>query len=453
MIKELVMHVKMVANEGGINKGIAHFNTNAKKFTKDFFTHKNLVCTSHGLFFGKKGGLQVSQKTNLANENSIDLLKDKLFLNSKEMFDTYQGLKSIRGNFCKEMVQVKVDDQNTISGTVVCIFCGEDKKSANVKVYGRKTETSLGWVLSNLKTHVNKHHVLNPQKKDVVPEVKKVTMATNKNTSDTLALNTVCSDTKDASEIVLSCNDNINTPKTLALCIEPCSAEKRNLDDEIDNFVNLVHVQLMTQNIKMQNTAILNKENTSKLILENKISVEICETKSDGNCLFSALAHQLFYCKINDADHQLRTKELRQHVVQHINKNFLRYENELKGRIHEIKKGVKIDNMENDCLNFVNHCLVKPNCWGGSESLKAISEIQQVNIIIIHQNGSINLASSFNPIHVQCVIILFRNNNHYESIVNISKENITNFVEILAKNNQKHQKFLRDAENSAILIE
>lgn len=224
-------------------------------------------------------------------------------------------------------------------------------------------------------------------------------------------------------------------------------SNEQSLDDEWNSCENTVYIQMWTQNIKMINITLLNKENCHELCLGKAKTIKICEIEKDGNCLFAALTHQIFHKKLNSVEHVAKTQGLRQNVVKHILENFAHYEKELKGRIYEMRNRSKTENAQTDCLNYVKHCLSQPSCWGGAEALKAVSEIHQLNIFIIHPDGSCNSAIPYNSKFNRSVTLFFRDKNHYESVIEISRIDLTFFAKAIAAQEQKHQLFLYDFKN------
>lgn len=71
----------------------------------------------------------------------------------------------------------------------------------------------------------------------------------------------------------------------------------------------------------------------------------------------------------------------------------------------------------------------QPGCWGGFESLKAITNVYKINIFIFCENGDYYFADRFNDEYDKSVFIAFReasgknrtdtNRNHYDSACQI----------------------------------
>lgn len=183
-----------------------------------------------------------------------------------------------------------------------------------------------------------------------------------------------------------------------------------------------------------------------RIVRNSNWGQKISDIDGDGCCMFAALSHQLFYTALTSVEHSTKTNELRQSVVKYINKNILLFENELRGRVHERKQGMRLDDMVKECYEFLNEVLPLSGTWGGAESLKAITEMYNVNILIIHPDGSCNFARRFNAEHKRFAIILYQNKNHYQSIIEIPRKNIALYAKDLTNQEKQHQHFSLDVK-------
>lgn len=148
--------------------------------------------------------------------------------------------------------------------------------------------------------------------------------------------------------------------------------------------------------------------------------------------MFAALAQQLFYVKVNGTEHARATKELRKKSADYIKANYDSFQHEIKGRV--LDRNLQAENIQQECSVFVNHCLPKPGCWGGFESLKAISQIYKVNILIFNENGDYYFAQKFNMTYDRSVFIGFSNaNKHATSSVSNDRNHYDPVVEINPK--------------------
>lgn len=110
----------------------------------------------------------------------------------------------------------------------------------------------------------------------------------------------------------------------------------------------------------------------------------------------SSLAHQIYGCQINSAEHEKMTVELRENSVKHIQTNFEKYKQYLNGRVYEQSKNpIDPRNSDSECRIFSNACLARSNCYGGIESIVAISHMMEINIIFISENGDGHMSTDF----------------------------------------------------------
>lgn len=202
----------------------------------------------------------------------------------------------------------------------------------------------------------------------------------------------------------------------------------------------------------MTNSSILNGEKTQQLKfkiddkrtnIQRSVTINICQIEGDGSCLFGSIAHQLFNSKVSSEEHVQKTKQLRKDVVLHINKNLSRFENVLKGRIYERKMKMPVDDIQSECYNFVNFHLTESSCFGGTESLEAISQLYGINIVIISEN-EVYLGSTFNSNNKHSIVIVYRNRIHYDSSVDLNNEDISYFAKILAEKINQNDCFVRE---------
>lgn len=138
---------------------------------------------------------------------------------------------------------------------------------------------------------------------------------------------------------------------------------------------NLIR-QMSFQNIKMKNTVAKNKGKiiersfrANVLNILSNMSIGVCETPSDGNCLFGAICHQLHRLEIGSEQHKTLMEKLRMDVVKHIENNMTDYLFIMKDRIYHKNPGIKIIDLEKEIKCFLEQSLSKDKCWGGVMNL------------------------------------------------------------------------------------
>lgn len=97
------------------------------------------------------------------------------------------------------------------------------------------------------------------------------------------------------------------------------------------------------------------------------------------------------------------------------------------------------------------------------ETIKAISDTQNVNIIVMNEKGVCNLPNHYNIEADKSLLVLFgpvngkscKNNEqrtHYDSIVNIPQQKIASIAKDLSEAEKKHSEFLAEVNTSNILV-
>lgn len=162
------------------------------------------------------------------------------------------------------------------------------------------------------------------------------------------------------------------------------------------------------------------------------------------NCLFSSIAHQLYRLKIISRSHTAKAAELRKRVVKNILDpvNFPNYTYQLQECVYRSMKKEDIVDMGTECKLYVKLVLSKKGTWGGAESIRAISEMEEVNIIIFNEDGPCYTLCNMNVKYKRSIGIAYRCQQkgddirtHYDSVCDIDA-NVLNLVaqEIEKKN-------------------
>lgn len=415
LIKELVEHVKRVVDGGGINSGLGQFK--AKGFQNTSRKRKKNMLSE-------------------IEENNNCSFRSGLFEKVMEHLRLHDTNLNLNG-LDESIVTVFTRNGFPIYGSVACIFCQRsNKKDAKPKrVYYHTGSGGKYWVLSNFTTHLKAHKTkfnysqsCNAQKDIVIIDnkVEKEVMQQSKESDNSL----ICVNDEKQNEQ----NKNIISI---------------NLDDEQ---VLTIYNQLSNQITEVTQAVLLNNDITETMRFKSDRSkyhsLTVAEIESDGNCCFSALAHQLFRRPIHSIEHKLETKNLRKNVVKHIldPQNYLFFEHELRGHIYDLKKADDIGNMDFECKFFVTHCLSKSGTWAGSETIKAVSRLYQVNIIIFNENETSVIIHDKNVQYDRSIAIAYRlseeneydgegnaNRNHYDSVCDINSDILYDSVEFLAQ--------------------
>lgn len=407
MILKMVRHVKEIVDK----QGLQHY-ADESIVPKKSLLQISMVNSVFGLVYGVHEKLNVEKTNKLV----IDTAQHRNILFEKAMatFSQFQkkDLQSKR-EFSVNMVEIKTDGDK-IKGKVSCIFCdGNNLLSVYCKTNGN-------WVLTNLTSHVNNKHL--KQVNEIVKRCEMLTINTDGDADDEAG----------SSELT-----------------------EHQMSDAL-------FTQISTQCIKMENTVSRSNEKTQskrfKIAARKYATVKYCQIPADGDCLFSGVVHQLFNTSIASADHKQKTQDLRKEVVKYIKEHLNDFIHSLKNRI---PSGSSIDIAQSG-ETFLNDQLSMPGFWGGMESIKAISKIHKVNIIVINDCGSSNLPNYFNIDANRSIMLLFGNANgkpcnnnvertHYDSIIHIPQEIITEIANELCNAELKHEKFLKEAQSNEVI--
>lgn len=110
---------------------------------------------------------------------------------------------------------------------------------------------------------------------------------------------------------------------------------------------------------------------------------------------------------------------------------------------------------ENECDIFLQSCLTRDNFFGGTESLKAVALMHEVNIIIFNESGPVYFALGFNPNYHKSILLAYRLDatssnlrNHYDSVAEVGLDLLYNCVQSLLDKESK-----KDELNKQSIIE
>lgn len=454
----IINHVKEVVNRIG---DYSHFDVtknHVKKLIKSWDTM--LVSTPAGLFFG-----DISQNSSSSlSKRNIEELRRVLIAKVKAHFESYQAKD--KKEFDENRVTLVCVD-GKYNGSIECLLCESHDVVVNYKPNGR----SGSWLLSNLFRHIKKNHSALCYSSNAMVRVKRSAspsadmvkeMGKSKKPDETHQVSYESDSyaviTNTSLQNIIKMNNSIVEMKIEPIACPITNNREADSKPNPDELEDTVYLQCSTQIIKMQNACILNKEKDMKFYSQIKFSeqsvtkeVNFCQVKGDGNCLFAAIAHQLYQMKIDSVQHSEFTKNLRMEVVRHISLNLPLFITYLKGRVydkHDVegkirrKFGSQTEREKHQeeiairCKSFVEEKLVG-GTWGGTESIKAISEIYEVNILIINEDGSCNMVGSFNMKFNRTIIITYRDGNHYDSVSVMNEKTILYFTKSLLTEQNK----------------
>lgn len=423
LIKAIVSHVKEIIDV----KGSRYFQEK-NLFVGKGNWKKTEVCSIGRYFVNDNRNTGVSKvvKNSAAQDLNVLQLQNELFNKTHKFFVKLGQNHAV--DFTANMVTVGIDNTK-IKGSVSCIICHNENKNKQIAVFYNKIDNC--WALSNLKKHTKIHsdeinHLIaateNGEVAECLPDIK----------NDSL---------KDTSHHI----ETLSEPDELVLVLETVPDDSVQLQ-VAENFENLLYSAICAQNIKMINSTLKYNETDVDMAFQiNNIAlgnVRICKINPDGNCLFGALAHQLYDIKINCVEHIQLTKNIRENVVKNIADNLQLFQHELRGRIYD-EENTKIDRA--DAVNGFLKKLQSSGFWGGSETLKAISYLHCVNIIVFKENGECYSALPLNVNYKRCILLAYRASgansfNHYDSVCQIKQNEILTCVKYLLISFEKQYK-------------
>lgn len=335
------------------------------------------------------------------------------------------------------------NDGTKVVGLVTCQVCAMTNKEKQICIQYEKSHTNscYYWSTSNFIKHMNKHRT-SAQTNDNRESKKRA-----KPGQSEIIEGELIQEEKDATECIDHESIKEEVPFDLSKGVV---SQPTIIPITQDYFTELIMNQIKTQN-EWLNEIMKSYKSSSLEAMEFKLNthdrlIEIIKIKKDSNCLFSSLCHQIFGYSPGSKEHEKVTKELRNDVVKHIDGNFDSFKFQLIGRLYE--KGdrnefVLDDNMDKQARDFVKNELRKASTWGGGESIKAVSEIHKVNIIVFPEKDTCRSLFDFNPKYHRTLAIshrlndlpnkLYDHRNHYESVSKISQHILFDISVALSK--------------------
>lgn len=362
-------------------------------------SRKDTSNLSIGVFFASKGS-QVHAADTPIESKSIVCCK----LNA-----ITKSLKLCKGSkFLDRHIKI-VNVGNKIRADVNCAFCEEESKTKVIVVQceTRNNKTANYWNFANLKKHL-KIHIDSKQ-----------------------------ADPEDIDQFIMNEREQNEAKNVIQNVDDVDDVENKT---KIESYERLLYQQFMNNNLEQTKKRLSHNESIGKMaiVMNGEVkSLQIIKIDGDGRCLYAALAHQIFDLKVNSVQHNDKTNEVREQVVEHIRNHMDDFEMELTSRVLDIKTNEDIHDMAAERKFIVNVCLPKKRFWGGGESIKAISIIYKVNIVSFDENGFCYFATDFNPDYNRCVIIAYRylgetnRRNHYDSVNEVNEDYLYSCIQRL----------------------
>lgn len=425
LIEELVEHVKRVVdNDGKINSGLNKFKNKSKRKITEKINKKKLdseldECENS------------SFKSDLFNK-VVECLKSQII---------EKKIANLNLDALDESI-VKVYTNNGIPtyGEVTCILCTKsNKKSCDKLIRPKRVYYHTGrggkyWVLSNFSKHLTKIHKISNDNFEG-NGLQQNNGDHEKSTQKLIEPIEVENINEESVICVAEVDDNKQTIISTEMQINQISSIYSQLSHQVNEMTTAVLVNGDTQGSMQFRSNEFTKETLTVAIIEG-----------NGNCCFSALAHQLFREPIQSKEHKAATKKLRKDVVQHIldPQNYTLFEHALKGHIYELKDPKNINDINFECKFFVTNCLSRSGTWAGAETIKAVSDLYRVNIIIFNEEETGVFIHNNRQKYDRTIAIAFRTStmcdnegnairNHYDSVCDINSTGLYDAIESISQ--------------------
>lgn len=420
LIKYLITHVKKLVDGKGENKGLKLFEPK-KSASSVQITEKTPS--------DQKQQQPTEKSTSDGIEDKIlPKLKSTLFEKIMECMQLYKVNEYIELESINESIVTIHKNDTHIYGEVYCVLCQnmpENKDAQPKRVSYSSNKNSKFWVTSNFVTHLKKYHKLSAP--TIAPKKSsKSVQARKKSEPSTSDLTVSQEDIENASVIIV---------------------ESQQSQENDEQFADNWYDQISRQITFMSKTVLENGDNQTnvhvKLNETDVITIQVVRSHPDGNCLFRSLAHQLYGHGKNTEQLNKECTKLRANVVEYIQQNAKSFDHEIKGRVYEnidnrnivrSQPDEKID-IAGECSFFINRLLSRDKYWGGAETLRAVSEIYSVNIIVFYEEEKYQVVSK---IFDKTISVAFRLRtstknsvvrNHYDSVTDIDATDIYNLTQ------------------------
>lgn len=440
LIIQMSKHVKSILDRNDEpNSGIKYFKIDEtdKKLRKNIYQGTEYYQHFCGRFFTLSNDLTFGTISKPISENRKDMIADTEKLKSQLAADVQNWLitkstEEYSSSFEDSMISVESESNGKIIGKIVCVFCKVSKKRINrIRVSLKCSDSRIYWILSNFDTHVGRCHAAcsNVFSVDETDEI---------DSSGKNALNII----QKRSKMKEKAEKQIKTPKE-KLFSKIDRAKRSIITDKSKSTVDesTATIQMSVEIVTDSSHQVLNDVDLEKAIYE-QISTQIlkliqftmgvkctqCEMAfntddghehtlltlkiyRDGHCMFRSLAHQLWLEMLGTKEQNDSTLDLRAKIVAYINDNLSSFSWELKGSVFEMygdnPKMSDESFAKAECIRYLNEDLAK-SAWGGGETIKALTHMYKVNVLVVNEIGHYNYPAGFNINYPSSVILAYR---------------------------------------------
>lgn len=380
-------------------------------------------------------------------------LRAQLFQNLNKYLKSFAIDEAVLQKFSLNNVSVSIVD-GAINGEVYCFVCENEqnarikkRKTTGKKVHCVVTGNTRSWVCSNFGKHLKNSHKM--QQSQQTEETSLCQLDSNGGENLSVSSNY----SKQAIESINHSDDQhdekfaLEKNFTIEFVDVPVDQSSSKSNNE-----NILFQQVSTQIRKMFEATVSNEDDTEKvfynLLEPDSLCLNVALIPKDGDCLFRSIVHQLHCQKIRSDEQYNATQCLRRSVVEHITKNYSRYEPALKNRVYELKPLDEIANMDKERKHILKNCLPRRSYWGGFETLMAVTEMYNVNILVFNEHGVCYFINGFNQAFTRTLLLAYRLKNtdsndesenendelrnHYDSICDLPSADIWIVLQFLS---------------------
>lgn len=190
-------------------------------------------------------------------------------------------------------------------------------------------------------------------------------------------------------------------------------------------------VQIKRQLKEMRSSVNLQKVRRFRMFIEvnkKRIQIETIKIPGNGSCLFSAIHQQMNKVCVTSPDFDNDVQLLRKNVIEYIKNKQEEFDTELKNTIADYN-ACKYDDVTGADINYyLEHTMILPATWGGTETIKAVSEMFNVNVLVFTEDAKKHNFYKFDENKIQTIIVAYRKTrtpgsrhqfDHYDSVVGL----------------------------------
>lgn len=444
LILEVVDYVKQQLND----VGIGYFKTNIRRKV----SFQNVCQLSLGKFFARKETGQVVVSNSGVRSMNEEQMKERLFNDKlKPLIESLPETVEQFHGVSPDIIKI-VNEGNTIFADILCVFCPNDAPDNSHRIQCNPSQRNniCYWNPSNYKKHIKWHNKKNTEEADVdLNEINAENDDERDERPPAKKAKGVVDKNKKQKEIKKEFPAKVIKNATKGACKGSDFDSNQTIDSS-----NLLLDQMSKQNLFNMKNTLENgeKHEMMSFTLNSDVrSVKIGRIMPNGSCFFGTVAHQIYGCKINSDEHKQKTADLRAEAVNYIKLNFERFQFDLQSRVYDVsertKEQIKKEELEKECRFYMNFCLPKETCHAGSESIRAISQLKEMNIITIGEQGESHLAVDFNDSYTRSIFLAHRlaasvstdsntnihnsDRDHYDSVFEINTDILYTMAEHL----------------------